>query len=175
MVSRFYVEMKNSELNRIIPEDVIDIDWTTQEQPPDTELVQLRKFAEVVHHVYPPDIVDAYVHAIRLLEVVFMVAEKSPNPPSDALLKIFQHLVSDRYVELLSERQPGSLIIFAHYAVIMHRAEHYWFLEGVAEQILRIADLTLPGEWKSWLNWPKQKIRGASGSVPTTPFSSISS
>jgi hypothetical protein len=167
MVSRFYVEMKNSELGRMIPDDVVDVDWHTKEQPPNTELVQLRKFSEIVHH--------AYGYAIHLLELVFHVAEKSPHSPSDALLKIWIHLVSDRYVELLSERQPGSLIIFAHYAVIMHRAEHYWYLEGVAEQILRIADSMVPSEWKSWLNWPKQQIRGGSGSVPTTPFSNISS
>jgi hypothetical protein len=172
MVTRFFNQMKNSELKRIIPEDVVNISWNTEEQPATTELVQLRKFAEVVHHVYPPDIVDAYGYAIHVLELVFKIAEDSPNPPSDGLLKIFIHFVSDRYVELLSERQPGSLIIFAHYAVIMHRAEHYWYMEGVAEQILRIADYMVPGEWKSWLAWPKQQIRGGCDSAATTPFAS---
>jgi hypothetical protein len=172
MVSRFYIQMRNSELRHMIPDDVANVSWNTEEQPANTELVQLRKFSEVVHHVYPPDIVDAYGYAIHLLELMFKVAEESPKPPSDALLKIFIHLVSDRYVELLSERQPGSLIIFAHYAVIMHRAEHYWYLEGVAEQVLRMADYMVPGEWKSWLNWPKQQIRGGCGSAATTPFAS---
>jgi hypothetical protein len=170
MVTGFYTQMKESELGRIIPEDVTGIDWMTAEKPFDTELVQLRKFSEVVHHVFPPDIVDAYGYACHLLELVFQVAEKSSKPPSDALLKIWIHLISDRYIELLSERQPGSLIIFAHYAVLMHRADHYWYLEGVAEQILRLAEYMVPGEWKSWLNWPKEKIRGAS-SAPPTPFS----
>jgi hypothetical protein len=170
MVAGFYTEMKESELGRMIPNDVKDIDWHTEEQPPDTELVQLRKFSEVVHHVYPPDIVDAYGYACHILELVFQVAAKSDKPPSDALLKIWIHLISDRYVELLSEKQPGSLIIFAHYAVIMHRAaENYWYLEGVAEQILLIADYMVPGEWKSWLQWPKEQIRGAS--IPPIPYS----
>jgi hypothetical protein len=170
MVTGFYTQMKESELGRMIPDDVKDTDWHSEEQPPNTELVQLRKFSEVVHHVYPPDIVDAYGYACHLLELVFQVAEKSPQPPSDALLKIWIHLISDRYIELLSERQPGSLIIFAHYAVLMHRAEHYWYLEGVAEQILRLADYMVPGEWKSWLTWPKEQIRGTS-SAPPTPYS----
>lgn len=170
MVASFYTQMKESELGRMIPDDVKNIDWQTEEQPPNTELVQLRKFSEVVHHVYPPDIVDAYGYACHILELVFQVAAKSERPPSDALLKIWVHLISDRYIELLSERQPGSLIIFAHYAVIMHRgAKFYWYLEGVAEQILLIADYMVPGEWKSWLQWPKEQIRGTS--VPPTPYS----
>ena len=128
--------------------------------------MQLRKFSEVVHHLYPPDIVDAYGYAIHVLELVFGVAAASPNPPSDALLKIWIHFVSERYVELLSEKQPGSLIILAHYAVLLRRSrEQYWYLEGVAEQILNIANAFVPTEWRSWLEWPKLQIRGG----PVTP------
>ena len=159
-----------SELGRIIPEDVKGIDWHTEEQPPTTELVRLRKFSEIVHHVYPPDIVDAYGYACHILELVFQVAANSPKPPSDALLKIWIYFVSDRFVELLSDKQPGSLIIFAHFAVMVHRAaKHYWYLEGVAEQILRFADQMVPGEWKSWLEWPREQIEDTS--VPPTPYS----
>jgi len=169
MVNRFYDLMNESELGQMIPGDVKGIDWQTEEQPPNTELVLLRKFSEIVHHVYPPDIVDAYGYACHVLELVFHVAANSATPPSDALLKIWIHFVSDRYVELLSEKQPGSLIIFAHFAVVVHRAaKHYWYLEGVAEQILRIADHMVPGEWKSWLDWPKEQIQRTS--TPATPY-----
>jgi hypothetical protein len=130
--------------------------------------VQLRKFSEAVHHLYPPDIVDAYGYAIHILELSFAVAAASPEQPSDALLKIWIHFVSDRYVELLTERQPGSLIILAHYAVLVNRSKSYWFLEGVAEQILKITDAFVPTEWKTWLEWPRAQIREFS----TTPLPS---
>jgi hypothetical protein len=162
MVASHYTQMKESELGRLIPNDVKNIDWNTEESPIETELIQLRKFSEVVHHVYPPDIIDAYGYAIHILELIFKVAGESPAPPSDALLKIWIHFVSDRYLELLSERQPGSLIIFAHYAVMLHRAEHHWYLQGVAEQILKITETMVPSEWSSWLDWPKEQIRGSS-------------
>ena len=161
MVTRFYYEMKASILGKLIPKDVQDIDWLTQEPPEETELVQLRKFAEAIHHLYPPDIVDAYGHAVHILVLTFTVAEKSREPPSDALLKIWIHLVSDRYVELLSERQPGSLIIYAHYAVLLQRSSvRYWYLTGVAEQILRVAEALVPSEWAVWLDWPKTQLYG---------------
>jgi hypothetical protein len=165
MVTGFYQEMKESELGALIPADIQGVDWESREAPTETELVQLRRFADVVHHIYPPDIVDAYGYAIHILELTFEVAANSSMPPSDALLKIWMHFVSERFVELLSERQPGSLIILAHYAVMLRRSEHYWYLEGVAEQLLNIVDAFVPSEWRSWLDWPKVQIRGG----PFTP------
>ena len=161
MVAGFYEAMKASEMRKMIPKDVYGIDWTTQEPPAETELVQLRKFSEVVHHLYPPDIVDAYGYAIHVLELTFAASAKSDKPASDALLKIWIHFVTDRYLELLSERQPGSLIIYAHYAVLLRRSsDQYWYLKGVAEQILRVADSLVPTEWRAWLDWPKKQIHG---------------
>lgn len=170
MVVGFYTQMKVSELGRVIPEDVKNIDFNQREPPLDTELVQLRKFAELIHQLYPPDIVDAYSHACHLLEIIFQVAAESPRSPSDALLKTWIHLVPERYIELLSEKQPGSLIIFSHFAVIVNRAaEHYWYLEGFAEQIVRLADHFVPSEWKSWLQWPKEQILDDPGhSIPSS-------
>ncbi|KAF9695356.1 hypothetical protein EKO04_006459 [Ascochyta lentis] len=160
MVSSFYNAMQTSVLQKLIPEDVKGIDWTTQEPPADTELVQLRKFAEAVHHLYPPDIVDAYGYAVHILVLTFAAAEKSHKPPSDALLKIWIHFVTDRYVELLSERQPGSLIIYAHYAVLLQRSsKQYWYLAGISQQILRVAEALVPSEWSGWLDWPKEQLR----------------
>ena len=161
MVTSFYNALKTSILQKLIPDDIKNIDWAEQEPPTETELVQLRKFAEAVHHLYPPDIVDAYGHAIHTLILSFAVAENSHQPPSDALLKIWIHFVSDRYIELLSERQPGALIIYAHYAVLLHKSSNrYWYLAGVAEQILWVAEALVPGEWSGWLSWPKEQLRG---------------
>ena len=161
MVSSFYNAMKASVMEKLIPNDIKGIDWLTQEPPEETELVQLRKFAEAIHHLYPPDIVDTYGYAIHILVLTFAAAEKSHEPPSDALLKIWIHFVTDRYVELLSERQPGSLIIYAHYAVLLQKSSNrYWYLAGVAEQILRVAEALIPREWSGWLDWPKAQLRG---------------
>ncbi|KAH7406824.1 hypothetical protein DE146DRAFT_607468 [Phaeosphaeria sp. MPI-PUGE-AT-0046c] len=162
MVTGFYHQLIESELGHLIPDDVKGRDWTTAEAPAETELIQLRKFREVIHHLYPPDIVDAYGYAIHVLELVFDVAAESSEPPSGALLMIWIHFVPDRYIELLTERQPGSLIILAHYAVLLRKSECYWYLEGVAEQLLSIVNAFIPTEWMTWLAWPKSQIHGNS-------------
>lgn len=160
LVVTYYEEMISSELAEVIPEDVRGHDWTSAEAPAETELVQLRRFSEVVHHLYPPDIVDAYGQAIHVLELCFDVTTRYNNSPTDALLKIWMHFISDRYIELLSEKAPGSLIILAHYAVLIHRGRRYWYLEGVAQQLLEIAIAFVPSEWSAWLDWPKAQIQG---------------
>ncbi|KAL5373628.1 hypothetical protein DPSP01_012565 [Paraphaeosphaeria sporulosa] len=157
--SGLYESMLHSDLGRIIPKDVHSVDWKNAEAPQETQLVQLRKFSEVIHHVYPPEINEAYKEAIGRLDLLFDVISKTAEPPSDSLLRLWIHFVPSRFVELLSEKQPGALIIFAHYGVLLGRGRHYWFLEGMDEMILAVADAFVPIEWKSWLDWPKEQIR----------------
>jgi hypothetical protein len=159
MVAQFYPTVLASSFTRLIPKDTQGLDWQRTESPMNTELVKLRKFSDVVEHLYPPDIVEAYKGAVHVLDLVFEhVANQRPNLPSHALVKMWVHLVKPRFLELLSERQPGALIIFAHYGVLLKRIDHYWFLEGFAEQVLHIADTFVPGEWKAWLDWPREQI-----------------
>lgn len=154
-----YDAMRQSELGRMMPKDVHSVLWEKAKAPEETELVQLRKFSEIIHHIYPPEIIEAYKEAIRLLELLFDATSKATRPPSDSLLRIWIHLIPLRFVELLSEKQPGALIIFAHYGVALGKGRHYWFLEGIDELILAVADAFVPTEWKNWLDWPKEKIR----------------
>lgn len=169
MVSTLYSKMLASELGRLVPADTRGINF--DEIPQETELVKLRQFSEATRQLYPPDINEAYSSAIRCLEVIFATTEKTSKPPSDGLIKIWVHHASERFMELLSEKQPGALIIFAHYAVLFERSRHYWYFEGVAAQILYIAESMVPSEWAGWLDWPREQI-GISGlpqNASTTP------
>ncbi|USP80414.1 UDP-Glycosyltransferase/glycogen phosphorylase [Curvularia clavata] len=168
---KFYQPMLHSEIGRIVPRDTQKIDWEHELRPAETEIIQLRMFSEATQDVYPPDINEAYTKAIQLLEKIFAVSSRLGTAPSDSLLKIWAHFITPRFIELLTSRQPGALIIFAHYAVLFSRAQHYWFFEGVAQQILHIADVLVPSEWKSWLDWPREQIMAASS--PMGSFEAI--
>jgi hypothetical protein len=153
-----YEALRQSDLGRIIPKDVHSFNWKNAETLKVTELVQLRKFSDIIHHIYPPEIDEAYREAIRLLELVFDAISRLSKPPSDSLLRLWIHYIPSRFVELLSEKQPGALIIFAHYGVILGKGRHYWFLEGIDELMLSVADAFVPTEWKNWLDWPKEQM-----------------
>ena len=157
LVEGRYDEMIASELNHIIPEDAKQLNWHA-DPAETTDLVKLRKFAELTQNLYPEDISKAYAKAIRSLETVIHLSEELAKPPSDSLLKAWLHSMTERFVELLSERQPGALIIFAHFAVLFKRSSHYWFFDGLAEQVLQICEIFVPSEWSSWLEWPREQI-----------------
>ncbi|KAF2642019.1 hypothetical protein P280DRAFT_396678 [Massarina eburnea CBS 473.64] len=163
--SGLFDAMRRSQLGRIMPKDVHVIDWHKPERPEHTELVQLRKFSEIIHHVYPLDIIEAYKDAIIFLEALFDAVGRLTNAPSDSLLKSWLYHISPRFVELLSDKQPGALIVFAHYGVLLGRNRRYWFLENVNELMLKIADYFVPTEWKAWLDWPREEIQRARNMV----------
>ncbi|KAF1950023.1 hypothetical protein CC80DRAFT_510016 [Byssothecium circinans] len=154
-----YDKMRQSELGRIIPKDVLAVNWDDPKRPEETELMQLRKFSEVIHHIYPSDIIEAYQDAIIFLEALFSAATHPDSPPSDSMLKSWLYCISPRFVELLSDKQPGALIILAHYGVLLGRNRRYWFLEDVDVLMLSISDAFVPNEWKGWLDWPREEVR----------------
>jgi hypothetical protein len=159
IMSNFYHTMKSSDLDKLIPKDVQDLNWEAAKPRPDVQLPQLRKFADVAHQIYNPDIVEAYSQAIDILELVFMRASKFSLSPSSSLLRIWIHLVPDRYVQLLSDKQPGALIIFAYFAVLLKKGEFFWYMEGMADLVLKIVDAHIPNEWAPWIEWPKEQVR----------------
>ncbi|PVI02600.1 hypothetical protein DM02DRAFT_589269 [Periconia macrospinosa] len=165
LVIKFYQPMLHSEIGRLVPRETREIDWEHEPRPAETELIQLRIFSEATQHVYPPDINEAYTKAIQLLEKIFAASSRVGTAHSDSLLKIWAHFITPRFLELLTDRQPGALIIFAHYGVLFCRTRNYWFFEGVAQQILHITDVLVPSESKSWLVWPREQIEAASSPV----------
>ncbi|KAH7129222.1 hypothetical protein EDB81DRAFT_140116 [Dactylonectria macrodidyma] len=63
-------------------------------------------------------------------------------------------LVTPDYIELLHQRQPVSLVILAHYAVLLHRGRRLWaFGDGGAFLIESIRDSLGPG-WHERLKLP---------------------
>ncbi|KAF1995601.1 hypothetical protein P154DRAFT_340136 [Amniculicola lignicola CBS 123094] len=161
LVTQVFEKMLNSTIARLMPSYLHGINVETEEVPAETELVKLRSFSMITANLFPPDISEAYNYAIRMLEVLFKIAARQLNRPSSSLARIWVHHLSPRFMELLSERQPGALIIFAHYAVLLQRCEPQWFLSGCAEQIVHIADSFVPSEWKDWLDWPREQIMGS--------------
>lgn len=58
------------------------------------------------------------------------------------------------FLELLGERRPKALILLAHLACLLKRAEHIWYMTGAGERILSTVMVLLAGEWVDWIQWP---------------------
>ena len=72
--------------------------------------------------------------------------------------------VSVEYVRLLSDEQPGALILLAHYCLMLKRIESQWYFEGRAtKKLISIVKLRLDSRWHRYLEMPLEGVSNSAG------------
>jgi hypothetical protein len=72
---------------------------------------------------------------------------------------IWVSVAPEDYFTLLQQRQPPAMIIFACFGALIHRMNHYWWMEGCGRSIVEVVDHCLGPYWSTWMGWPKQVIQ----------------
>ncbi|KAJ5748765.1 uncharacterized protein N7511_010461 [Penicillium nucicola] len=62
------------------------------------------------------------------------------------------------FVELLEQRQPAALIIFAHFAILFQNAPKFWWNEPIPAKIVRAVAAVLPRDYHRWIEWPIREV-----------------
>ncbi|KAJ3536881.1 hypothetical protein NM208_g6533 [Fusarium decemcellulare] len=62
------------------------------------------------------------------------------------------------YFDLLHQRQPPALILFAFFGALFHYQNDCWFLGGWGRNIVEVVDDILGGYWRSWIEWPLEVV-----------------
>ncbi|KAJ1323442.1 transcriptional activator protein UGA3 [Microdochium nivale] len=109
---------------------------------------------------------DATYHeTIQVLLKEFRSAvafDSSSRPKAQRYLSATQHFLVRSpagFRELLAQRRPEALVIFAHYAVLVHRAGEYWGVGRTAGKVLVDGIVgILGGFWRRWLEWPVEQV-----------------
>lgn len=65
------------------------------------------------------------------------------------------------FVELLEQRRPAALIIFAHFSLLLHNAPKFWWNEPISAKIVKAVVAVLPREYHRWIEWPMCEVLGA--------------
>lgn len=127
---------------------------------PQREPVSLNHFIESVRFDYPPETIEAYEGAISGLQSLFKISRESSKSPSPSLSRLWVHKVPPHFLQLLTDMQPGALIILAHYAVLLYMIDHIWYVHGSPGLLVHAVEKLVPTAWRPWLDWPKQRIFG---------------
>lgn len=82
-------------------------------------------------------------------------------------------LINNGYLDLLEQRRPEALLIFAFYGAMLHHCRHLWLIGPAGEHIVSLITNYLGPEWQPWLDWPNEVIRSdmRSDGFNTEPFS----
>ncbi|KAH7417963.1 hypothetical protein BKA64DRAFT_653258 [Cadophora sp. MPI-SDFR-AT-0126] len=66
--------------------------------------------------------------------------------------------VSDEYFIQLSRGHPSALAILAHYAVLLHRHNDVWWLQGLGASLVEKICMELGDEWSDIVSWPRMAV-----------------
>jgi len=69
---------------------------------------------------------------------------------------IWLHIIPDAYLELLWQRQPPALILFAYFGALVHQLDGFWWAEGWGRKIVGAVDESLGPYWRPRIEWPIQ-------------------
>ena len=76
------------------------------------------------------------------------------------LVFIWCAIVSPEYVALVKRRLPMSLVILAHYAVLLHSVRNQWWSADWGRRIINAVYEMLDEDWKPAVEWPLETVEG---------------
>ncbi|KAL6713413.1 hypothetical protein ACLMJK_008878 [Lecanora helva] len=132
-----------------------------QQEPPQTDLPpvlkeQLSNLKDFcANSSQEPEAVSAYEQALQALQICFV--RMNNRPPYECEVSIaflWPVMIPQEYISLLNAKRPEALIILAHYCIILHHLDYYWWMRGWAMHILDNIQHELGEDLRSWIEWP---------------------
>lgn len=146
---------KSSPLPEITPSMRIEL----HEHTVHTQAVQ-----RFIEQEAPVDDLPIYVSVLdNLYEIMNRVYERrSAGQLGVAFMDLligWLYRLPEKFVRLLEEKEPRALVILAYWAVMFRYMDAVWFMEGWAEHVLWGVSTFLQEEYRSWIEWPLQKVK----------------
>lgn len=108
-----------------------------------------------------PDLLHVHLTAIDELSKSFvMVFDENATGKINESAEIFVWLfrVSAEYLNMLAQRMPEALAIFAHYCVLLKQLEWAWWMQGRSMHLIAGVYRALGHEHRAWIRWPMEQI-----------------
>lgn len=124
--------------------------------PPDV-LLALGALRAKARLAYSTERSSVYLEAIQNLNRTLEAIEVNPNHLPISLLWLV--LLERDFIELIKEKDPMALVIFAHFGAACQAVSTLWWAKDWDSIIVEEAYQALNDEWQSWIDWPMQKIK----------------
>jgi len=72
------------------------------------------------------------------------------------IILLWMYDLSEEFISLLSSSNAMGLTILAHYATLLYRQNHVWWIEGLGSTLIGAISAILGEEWADILAWPKK-------------------
>ena len=101
---------------------------------------------------------EAALEDLRLCFVCMDISLKNPAMSDDATVMSWPAGLLSRYLTALEQGHPTAMLILAYYTVVLHRLDHYWWINGEPSRILLAVYWLLDESMRLWLHWPLQVL-----------------
>ncbi|KAJ8110332.1 hypothetical protein OPT61_g6800 [Boeremia exigua] len=72
---------------------------------------------------------------------------------------IWVFVTPESYFRLLEQRQVPAMVLYACFGALVHRMNHYWWMEGCGKSIVEVVDQCLGPYWNEWLKWAQRVVQ----------------
>lgn len=103
-------------------------------------------------------ITDCYKDAIENLQLASNSAKSTPGFMSKSPIIAWPVRVPDEYFDALVARRPEALIIFAHYAVLLHSIRDSWLFCDSGLYLIQSINAFIGPEWEEWMAFPNSAL-----------------
>jgi hypothetical protein len=121
------------------------------EEPPFADLVNLVRNQE-----REPQEQNKYLDALTKLGTAFRFMRTASQPLEPGAAFVWPIILQRDTIRLFMQLTPLSLVLLAHYCVILHHLNGYWFLYDWHKALLAEITECLPLDLKTWVIWPRK-------------------
>jgi hypothetical protein len=86
-----------------------------------------------------------------------MLVASQPLEPGAAF--VWPIMLQRGSIRLLRQKTPLSLVLLAHYCIVLYHLDGFWFLRGWHKALLTEITESLPLELQMWVLWPRKVCR----------------
>lgn len=160
--------IKHGSLGGLLPDGIDEPNTRDLAEVADNQFVQLSRLCENASD--KPEILDAYRATVQGLRACFVkLYSKNPNECEVSIAFLWPIMIPQTFIAMLNSRAPEALVVLAHYCVILHHLDGYWWKKGWADHLMANIYRELDESWHSWIEWPSSLIEiknSASGIIP---------
>jgi hypothetical protein len=117
-------------------------------------------FADLVNLVRnqegEPQEQNEYLDALRKLGTAFRFMRTASQPLEPGAAFVWPIMLQRDSIQLFLQLTPLSLVLLAHYCIILHHLNGYWFLHDWHKTLLAEITESLPADLRTWVLWPRK-------------------
>ncbi|KAJ6120885.1 hypothetical protein N7523_005165 [Penicillium sp. IBT 18751x] len=104
------------------------------------------------------DIRKDYKVAMKFFEVSVRQLELAGPHVETGMVLLWAYPLSKRFHDHLISHHPAALVLLAHYCVLLHIVNDFWYMTGMGRELLQDIEGKMHPGFQEWLVWPRRWV-----------------